>query len=252
MKRMMARNVIILPPEEVDLLEDVADRAAGSRINMYQKRFLKGIMLQGTMISYRDRSIPRLVEFQKIIDKICAAGSKYTNVQGSVYTVELSDQRLPQKGIWHTDASDPDSWLNLMVPLDDITPANGGTVLHNSGDSSSHTHLYGARGHVYAFKGCTRHCVEGNRERLPRRLLIIVTRPRRYLDTPNVNVETYRRVLTSQSKENRPKWKAVGAVSTVQTRSRTSGRTGTILTSQVGKRKRTKTRNPSHVGAALQ
>lgn len=214
----MTTQIIKLPSHEVDVLEDVTTRAKGSIMKQYGKRYLKGIMLHDQMIAHADRDMKGLTEFRQIVDKVCAAGNMYTSEKNFVYTVELSDQRLVEKGMWHTDTNDHDSWLNLMVPLDDITPENGGTVIHNT--NGSHTYLYGNRGEVYAFKGCTRHCVEGNRSRSPRRLLIIVIRPIQFLYTPNVNVETYRRIMTSQSKDRQCKLKKVHVAHSMRTRSK--------------------------------
>ena len=211
----MTTELLVLSPEDVDILENVAMRARGSVMKQYGKRFLKGIKLHDQMISREDRDMD-LTEFDRIVDKVRVAGN--TLLKGFVYTIELSDQRVSDKGIWHKDTDEPDSWLNLMVPLDDITSDNGGTVLY--GNEKSHTFLYGARGHVYAFKGCVRHCVEGNRLRSPRRLLIIVIRPCPFLKVPNVNVETYRRIMTLQSNGTRRTANMVHVVHGMQTRSK--------------------------------
>lgn len=221
-KAPMTTELVVLNEFELSIIEDMATNAKGSFMKQYGKRFLKGIMLRDKVIHAADETHPKFQAFQEIVNKVCEIGNRLMNEKLFVYTVELSDQRLFEKGIWHTDTSERESWLNLMVPLDDVTPQNGGTLLYEHSSSHGHTPLYGLRGHVYAFKGCVKHCVEGNRMRKPRKILIIVARPHAYLETPNMNVETYRRIMTMRTRGPSKKPKRVYAEHGMRTRSHES------------------------------
>jgi len=194
-------SLLHVPEAEMRLLERVATEAHGCWLQTYKQRSLKGLMLGPGFIMAADAQLPGAAEFAELPEELSRRSAALVGQpELELLTVELSDQRVGRHGHWHVDTEQPGSLLNVIVPLDAVTAANGRTQLGNLADGPTNG-LGGRRGQAYAFRGCCEHRVEGNSAGSDRRLLVLVLRPGVMLREPNIETAKYRRVQAAELAE---------------------------------------------------
>lgn len=186
-------DALVLSERDVRMLERLAEAAKGSRAFISASGYFKGILLRGEFIRSADAALPDAREFLRAMEDVRARASELAGTPLHHFTVELSDRRSRTRGAWHLDTPRAGTWLNVVVPLDDIGEHNGRTLLRD--ESGAQRALHGRRGHAYAFRGCEEHSVEGNRDGAPRRLLLVVMRPSPHDRSADPSTGSYQRVL---------------------------------------------------------
>lgn len=188
-------GLLALTELDVALLERVATGATGSRMIAdgvgKDAPHPKCLMWNGDFVVPADAQTPEAPAFLAVLDRVLPLAERLMAEPVYLHTASLMDNRSPRKGSWHVDTTHG-GMLSCMVPLDDITAHNGGTLVRNrSGDAVA---LRGDRGRVYCFRGDVQHCPEGNPGRLPRRMLNVTVRAERVRALPEHSFASFPRV----------------------------------------------------------
>ena len=99
--------------------------------------------------------------------------------------------------MWHKDFNDGHPYLNVFIPLDDLSALNGMTLLR-IGQGKSDIEMSAARNHWYSFDGSITHCAGAGtgKKGTPRRALMAVFRRKESPEISPLSTANYKSVIS--------------------------------------------------------
>ena len=164
----------------------------------YSKRVLGGILFNNIFVG--STSTPTLEsDFRTSILSTLESRvqTEFGDATLEILSLEYTNQCFKQKSVWHKDFNDGHPYLNVFIPLDDLSALNGMTLLR-IGEGKSDIEMSAARNHWYSFDGSITHCAGAGtgKKGTPRRALMAVFRRKESPEISPLSTANYKSVIS--------------------------------------------------------
>jgi len=175
----------------------VATYACAKNSLGYSKRVLGGILFNGTFVGSPMPSLEASFTHGVLAPLLSRIRTVFGDETLQLLSLEYTNQCFKQKSAWHKDMNDGFPYLNIFIPLDDLSAENGMTILKIEGNKIE---LKASRNHWYSFDGNITHCAGAGTGKAgtPRRALMAVFRRAGDPTLCSLSTANYKTVITKR------------------------------------------------------
>ena len=177
-----------------------------SRITLgHSKRVVNGIVYCGQFVGRSPQLEAKFKEncVDVIVERV---RTDFACWELDLFVMEMSNQSLRHRSMWHEDCVDQTPFLNVMVALDDMNESTGMTTLRWTNEGT--VEMKCKRNHYYSFDGGINHCAgPAMKPGAPRRFLMCVFRRRSDPLPIDIAFAHYKGILTRRKNGNKKRKK---------------------------------------------